>query len=106
VVEAAAFQILVIALITGMARFVTLAVMSGLGQTVYQVGSHWASFITSHAAAICANGCLNGYCSRPGDCICRKGFHGPLCDVSIPVGQSTGPKMCEYADASSSCRQG
>jgi hypothetical protein len=71
----------------------------------------WIRDLPSHffscELAKCAPGCINGDCRRPGDCICRKGFHGLLCNVAITNTTGTlGRNMCKYADASSSCRQG
>ncbi|NXG28190.1 DLL4 protein, partial [Dromaius novaehollandiae] len=36
--------------------------------------------------AICLSGCTeqNGYCNKPGECICRPGWQGRYCDECIP----------------------
>jgi hypothetical protein len=34
---------------------------------------------SDHYAAFCAEGCVNGTCSVPGDCNCNAGWSGSLC---------------------------
>jgi hypothetical protein len=64
--------------------------------------------VLSHASAICSLGCANnGTCSRPDECVCKKGFHGALCDKPITsLTEAVGVGVCSYADASSACRVG
>ncbi|NXS39371.1 DLL4 protein, partial [Balaeniceps rex] len=40
----------------------------------------------SKCVAICLSGCTeqNGYCNKPGECICRPGWQGRYCDECIP----------------------
>ncbi|KAF2882049.1 hypothetical protein ILUMI_24121, partial [Ignelater luminosus] len=35
----------------------------------------------------CRSGCdpLNGYCNRPGECLCKLGFYGERCNKCIPL---------------------
>lgn len=36
---------------------------------------------------ICRKGCdpLQGYCRRPGECRCKLGFYGQLCDKCVAL---------------------
>ncbi len=65
------------------------------------------SFAVPHIPAICSLGCADGTCSRPDECVCKKGFHGALCDKPIiSLAEAVGVGACSYADASSACRVG
>ncbi|NXI92781.1 DLL4 protein, partial [Psophia crepitans] len=44
----------------------------------------WKGIMAS--GSICLSGCTeqNGYCNKPGECICRPGWQGRYCDECIP----------------------
>ena len=35
--------------------------------------------------AVCKEGCLNGHCSSPGECICNRGWTGPNCTQCLTL---------------------
>jgi hypothetical protein len=92
-----------IALRTGRAMFATRVTRAGLEASV-QLVCLVHSIIRSPLIAICAAGCEAGTCARPGDCVCNRGFHGPLCTSTHIVSvANSGIGKCEFADAASEC---
>ncbi|KFP05938.1 Delta-like 4, partial [Calypte anna] len=55
-------------------------------QSLKHGGFNKALGFQSIVRAICLSGCTeqNGYCNKPGECICRPGWQGRYCDECIP----------------------
>jgi hypothetical protein len=88
---------------TGWATFAIRATRAGQEANV-QLVCFAQCLICSSLTAICASGCEAGTCARPGDCVCNRGYHGPLCTSTHNVSvANSGIDKCDFADASSEC---